>query len=56
MNGIDRVDKNGALAIEAIGLEKSFGAVRVLDGVDLAVPAGIVFALLGPKEIGRAHV
>jgi ABC-2 type transport system ATP-binding protein len=41
------------LAIETIGLEKSFGAVRVLDGVDLAVPPGIVFALLGPNGAGK---
>src|ERR1700728_4804505 len=53
MNGIDRVDKNGALEIEAIAVQKSFGAVRVLDGVDLAVPAGIVFSLLGPNGAGK---
>jgi ABC-2 type transport system ATP-binding protein len=41
------------LAIEAAGLQKSFGAVRVLDGVDLAVPPGIVFALLGPNGAGK---
>jgi ABC-2 type transport system ATP-binding protein len=53
MNGINRADSRGALAIEAIGLQKSFGAVRVLDGVDLAVPPGIVFALLGPNGAGK---
>jgi ABC-2 type transport system ATP-binding protein len=41
------------LAIETTGLEKSFGEVRVLDGVDLAVPRGIVFALLGPNGAGK---
>jgi ABC-2 type transport system ATP-binding protein len=53
MNERDAADSSGPLAIEAIGLEKSFGAVRVLDGVDLAVPPGIVFALLGPNGAGK---
>jgi len=41
------------LAVEAVGLEKSFGQVRVLAGVDLGVPRGIVFALLGPNGAGK---
>jgi ABC-2 type transport system ATP-binding protein len=53
MNETYRADSSGALAIEATGLEKSFGAVRVLSGVDLAVPPGIVFALLGPNGAGK---
>jgi ABC-2 type transport system ATP-binding protein len=41
------------MAIEAIGLRKSFGDKVVLDGIDLAVPAGTIFSLLGPNGAGK---
>ncbi|MFI1813911.1 ATP-binding cassette domain-containing protein [Streptomyces sp. NPDC020422] len=41
------------LAIAANGLRKSYGDKVVLDGVDLAVPEGSVFALLGPNGAGK---
>ncbi|WP_328927006.1 ATP-binding cassette domain-containing protein [Streptomyces sp. NBC_00190] len=41
------------LGIHAIGLTKSYGALRVLDGLDLAVPRGSVLALLGPNGAGK---
>jgi len=40
-------------AIEASGLEKSYGEVKVLAGVDLLVPQGGVLALLGPNGAGK---
>ncbi|MFD8984044.1 ATP-binding cassette domain-containing protein [Streptomyces sp. NPDC059564] len=41
------------LAIAANGLRKSYGDKVVLDGVDLNVPTGTVFALLGPNGAGK---
>ncbi len=40
-------------AIEARGLVKTYGDLRVLDGVDLTVRPGSVFALLGPNGAGK---
>jgi ABC-type transporter Mla maintaining outer membrane lipid asymmetry ATPase subunit MlaF len=40
-------------AIEVRGLRKSYGDKPVLDGIDLTVPRGIVFALLGPNGAGK---
>jgi ABC-2 type transport system ATP-binding protein len=40
-------------AIAAAGLRKSFGDQVVLDGIDLEVPEGTVFALLGPNGAGK---
>ncbi|MFE0731166.1 ATP-binding cassette domain-containing protein [Streptomyces antibioticus] len=40
-------------AIEAHGLRKSYGDKTVLDGVDLTVRPGTVFALLGPNGAGK---
>ncbi len=42
-----------AYTIEAQGLRKAFGDTRVLDGLDLQVQRGEVFALLGPNGAGK---
>ncbi len=41
------------LAITARGLKKQYGAVTALDGIDLAVTSGTVYALLGPNGAGK---
>jgi len=40
-------------AIEIVGLTKSYGDHAVLTGVDLSVPAGTIFALLGSNGAGK---
>ncbi|ANY10667.1 hypothetical protein AFB00_30130 (plasmid) [Pseudonocardia sp. HH130630-07] len=49
MNGRDGND----LAIDIRGLHKAYGDKRVLDGIDLEVRPGSVFALLGPNGAGK---
>ncbi|HEX3713699.1 MAG TPA: ATP-binding cassette domain-containing protein [Trebonia sp.] len=39
--------------VKAAGIRKAFRGKTVLDGVDLAVPAGRIFALLGPNGAGK---
>jgi len=43
-------------AIEVSGLTKSYGGNAVLDGVDLTVPEGSVYALLGPNGAGKTTI
>ena len=42
--------------LEARGLEKAFGANRVLRGVDVQVPSGSVTCLIGPSGSGKTTV
>ena len=42
-----------ALAINARGLVKTFGATRAVDGIDLEVPRGMIFGVLGPNGAGK---
>lgn len=39
--------------IRAKGLEKRYGDVQALEGLDLNVPQGTVLALLGPNGAGK---
>jgi iron(III) transport system ATP-binding protein len=39
--------------VEVRAVDKSFGSVRVLDGVELDVPAGSLTAVLGPSGCGK---
>jgi daunorubicin/doxorubicin transport system ATP-binding protein len=47
------MDTQTTLAIDASGLEKSFGETRAVDGVDLAVRRGSVYGMLGPNGAGK---
>lgn len=42
------------LAIATEGLSKSYGGVRVVDGVGLKVPEGAVYGFLGPNGAGKS--
>jgi ABC-2 type transport system ATP-binding protein len=43
-------------AISATGLRKSYGDNVVLDGIDLEVAPGTIFALLGPNGAGKTTI
>ena len=42
-----------AVAVQAKGVRKRFGAIAALDGLDLAVGAGEIYGLLGPNGSGK---
>lgn len=41
------------VAVETLGLHKSYGKVVALDGIDLAVRRGTIFGLVGPNGAGK---
>jgi ABC-2 type transport system ATP-binding protein len=45
--------QNRPPAIQVTGLRKAFGDKTVLDGIDLTIPEGTIFALLGPNGAGK---
>src|SRR6266700_2131286 len=51
MSQINGVGGRPAILVE--GLTKSFGEVRALRGIDLAVPRGTVLGVLGPNGAGK---
>jgi len=40
--------------LSCTGLGRAFGALRAVDGVDLALPAGARHALIGPNGAGKS--
>jgi ABC-2 type transport system ATP-binding protein len=50
---IFEVGRPGGLAVSAHGLAKRFGEVKAVDGIDLDVARGTIFALLGPNGAGK---
>jgi len=47
------VPDGAPLAVRARGLVKIFGTMRAVDGIDLDVPRGMIFAILGPNGAGK---
>jgi ABC-2 type transport system ATP-binding protein len=47
------MSSESTLAIEASGLDKSFGDVKAVNGVDIAVRRGAVYGILGPNGAGK---
>jgi ABC-2 type transport system ATP-binding protein len=49
----DRMAESNGFVLETYGLEKSFGDVYALRGVDLKVPSHSIFGFLGPNGAGK---
>jgi ABC-2 type transport system ATP-binding protein len=48
-----RADRIGDLAIRAGGLQRHFGSVEAVRGVDLEIPRGEIFGIVGPDGAGK---
>jgi ribosome-dependent ATPase len=47
---------NGGAAAVVAGVRQSYGRVVALDGLDLAIPAGVVAGLIGPDGVGKSSL
>jgi ABC-2 type transport system ATP-binding protein len=54
MNTANSANTGANTVIETRGLQKRFGRVRALDGLDLSVSAGEVHGFLGPNGAGKS--
>ncbi len=53
MGNSNQFSPNPELALQVIGLTKSYGSVRALQGIDLEVKLGEIFGFLGPNGAGK---
>ena len=51
--GASQQEDGGALAVRVRGLVKTYSGVRAVNGVDLDIHRGEIFALLGPNGAGK---
>jgi ABC-2 type transport system ATP-binding protein len=42
-----------AAAVEAVKLHKDFGSIHAVDGIDMSLPTGRIYGLLGPNGSGK---
>jgi ABC-2 type transport system ATP-binding protein len=42
-----------APAVEGVALRKAFGPIQAVDGIDLSLPAGRIYGMLGPNGSGK---
>jgi ABC-type branched-subunit amino acid transport system ATPase component len=54
MSAVADVDSRPAFLLEARGLAKSFGGLKALDGVDLAIRKGETVSIIGPNGSGKS--
>ena len=55
MNTENKTDiKNGDVLISVKGLQKSFGDIKVLQGIDIDIHKGDVVVVVGPSGSGKS--
>jgi branched-chain amino acid transport system ATP-binding protein len=54
LNGHGHAVESPSPILELRGLRAAYGTIEVLHGIDMAVPAGGIFAVLGPNGAGKS--